>query len=46
MDKGHEGHTFIIVAYDNEKKTIWDVRDNMNNYTTLSAHFYFIIMEK
>jgi hypothetical protein len=36
----------MIAAYDNKRRIIWNVRDNMNNYVALSAHFYFIIMEK
>jgi hypothetical protein len=43
--EGHEGHTFIITAYDNEKRITQNVKDNMNIYVSLSAHFYFIIME-
>jgi hypothetical protein len=35
----------MIAVYNNKRRIIWNVRGNMNNYVTLSAHFYFIIME-
>jgi hypothetical protein len=34
------------MAYDNEKRITLIVKDNMNIYVSLSAHFFFIIMEK
>jgi hypothetical protein len=30
----------------NEKRNIWDIKDNTNSYLLSSNHFYFIIEEK
>jgi hypothetical protein len=36
----------MMAAYNNKRRIIWNVRDNVNKYIALLAHFYFIIMEK
>jgi hypothetical protein len=36
----------MMAAFNNKRRTIWNVRDNMNKYIVLLAHFYFIIIEK
>jgi hypothetical protein len=45
LDEGHEGRTFIITVYVN-KRSIGNIRNNMNYHITLLIHLYYIIMEK
>jgi hypothetical protein len=35
-----------MAAYNNKRKIIWNMRNNVYKYIALLAHFYFIIMEK
>jgi hypothetical protein len=34
------------MTYNNEEKIIYNIKDNISNHVLLSAHFYFITMEK
>jgi RNA binding exosome subunit len=45
-DEGHEGHTFIITVYIDERRSIQNIRKNMNNHITSFICTYYIIMDE
>jgi ribosomal protein L32E len=44
--KGHEGHTFMIAVCVNKRKSMRNIRDNINNHVTSSIHSHSLIIEK
>ena len=36
----------FIVVYVNKRRSIWNIRDNINNHITLLIHSHYIIMER
>jgi hypothetical protein len=43
LDEGHEGRTFIIAVYVNKRRSIGNIRNNMNSHITLLIHLYYIL---
>jgi hypothetical protein len=46
LDEGHEGHTFIIAIYIDERRSMQNMRNNMNNHITSFIRPYYIIMNE
>jgi hypothetical protein len=43
FSEGHEGSTFIIILYVNERRSVQDIRDKINNHMTLSVYLSYIV---
>jgi hypothetical protein len=36
----------MVAVYNIKRRSIWNIRDNINNYITLLIHSYYIILER
>jgi hypothetical protein len=42
----YEGRTFIIAVYINERRSIWNMRNDMDNHMTPLIYLFYIIMNE